>query len=105
MNTKSAKSWQRLHHDNESRPDWQIASALVQLNQGLIWDDIHEEWKRQDDVIVELAVKYKKSPKWMGQQVEQLMKYGQGQCKINPWDAFIHVQSLEFNEGESLRLL
>jgi hypothetical protein len=100
MQKKIAKGRQCSRRDNMSRPDHRVATALAKLKRSLIWDDICHEWKWQDETIQLLSRKHNKSPKWMDRQVQRLSSYGQGQRKISPWNAFLHVQSLEVNEGE-----
>jgi hypothetical protein len=72
---------------------------LAQLKKRQIWNDIKAEWNRQDDVTTELATKHAKTYKWMQRKVLRLPEYGNGQRKVNAWNAYLHVQSLEINEG------
>ena len=100
MRKKVLGSKQRVRRQDVSRHDRKLAAKLCELRKKAIWDDITEEWKRQEEVATSLAAKHDKKPAWMLVCIQRLPTYGAKRRKVNRWNAYIHAKSLDINEGE-----
>lgn len=67
--------------------------------------DMEKEWIRQDLAASTLAIKYGKKLIWMSSRLQQLSTLKHNQRAVNKWNALVHVQSLEINEGSDFLTL
>ncbi|HEV7736994.1 MAG TPA: hypothetical protein VGO47_06425 [Chlamydiales bacterium] len=81
-----------------TRQQRQERSLIAAERKKKLWDDIRLEWVRQDAVCKELADKHGVKIEHVKKYIQRLPKYGQ-QRAVSAYNAFIHVKSLEVNEG------
>ncbi|KAF8519507.1 hypothetical protein BU17DRAFT_65911 [Hysterangium stoloniferum] len=98
------------HIDNLAKHQRNTVAQRNANKQKAMWHDIKAEWERQEDAAVTLAQKHGQKVEWMHIRLQRLPEYGKT-CKINTWNAFIHVRSMDLNQegsdlpvGEKLRL-
>lgn len=89
----------RPGHGNAGRPHREL-KALAQMRANNIRRDIENEWTRQDRAVAILAAKYGKKLSWMQTRLQRLPRYMKSQRAINKWNALVHAQSMDINEGK-----
>ncbi|HEV7736616.1 MAG TPA: hypothetical protein VGO47_04490 [Chlamydiales bacterium] len=81
-----------------TRAQRQERSLIAATRKKKLWEDIRAEWSRQEAISKELADKHGFKVDYVKKHLQRLPKFGQ-QRAVNAYNAFIHVKSLEINEG------